>query len=81
VVHPDVLELEDHVQLAPGRVGVEHRLLDRHARHLADGQQPVPAGQHLAVHLLQELVDPRPAQEVRRAVPVRRAGCRRAVRQ
>src|SRR3712207_7835878 len=32
----DVLELEDHVHLATGGVGVEFRLLDRDAGHLAD---------------------------------------------
>ena len=40
---------------------------------------PVPAGEHLAVHLVQELVDPRPADVGRRPVAERRAGQRRAV--
>jgi hypothetical protein len=39
LVDTDVLELEDHVDLAARRVGEQHGLLDGHARHLADGQQ------------------------------------------
>jgi hypothetical protein len=62
----DMLELEDHVDLATPRVGVQPRLVDRHARHLADVQQPAAVRhEDLPVHLLQELVDPRPVEEVR----------------
>ncbi len=60
-----MLELEDHVELVPGRVGVELRLVDRDARHLADGQELLPpSGEDLAVHLLEELVDARPIRVV-----------------
>ena len=64
LVELDVLELEHHVELLPRRVGEQPRLLDGDARHLADGQQPVAAGEHLAMHLGQELVDPRPGDVV-----------------
>jgi hypothetical protein len=64
LVEVDVLELEDHVELVAGRVGEQPRLLERHARHLADVEQRVASEEHLAVHLLQELVDPRPADVV-----------------
>ena len=58
LVQRDVLELEDHVDLGPRRVGEQHRLLDGHAGHLADGDQHrVEPGEHLAVHLGEELVD------------------------
>ena len=70
VVDVDVLELEDHVDLAVRGVGVALGVLERHAGHLADGQQPVTAGEHLAMHLLQELVDPRQC----RTRPVLQAG-------
>jgi hypothetical protein len=68
-----VLELEDHVDLGAGRVGVEPRLLDRRRRSLADVEQARrSAGEHLAVHLLHELVDARPVDHVRRGVAVLR---------
>ena len=61
-----MLELEDHVELAAVRVGVEPRLLDGGAGHLPDVEQSRrPAGEDLAVHLLQELVDPRAVEDVR----------------
>ena len=47
-----VLELKDHVQLVPGRIGVEPRLFGRHPRHLADGDElAVAAAEDLAGHL------------------------------
>jgi hypothetical protein len=64
-----VLELEDHVDLGARGIGEEHAVLDRDARHLADGQQlALAAVEDLAVHLLQELVDARPGHEVGAAV-------------
>src|SRR5688572_4599246 len=63
VVDLDVLELEDHVELAAGGVSVELGLFDRHAGHLADGDQALTSGEDFAVHLLQELVDARPVDE------------------
>ena len=60
LVEPDVLELEDHVELASRRVGEQLRVLERDVGHLADRQRLLLAPvEHLAVHLLQELVDPR----------------------
>jgi hypothetical protein len=51
-----VLELENHVQLAARRVGVEHRLLHGAAGRLTDVEQPGrTTGEDLAVHLLEEL--------------------------
>ena len=73
LVEPHVLELEDHVDLAAGRVGEQPRVVDRHTRHLPDGQvRAVAAGEHLTVHLLQELVDPRSGRVVLEAVGVQR---------
>ena len=55
-----MLELEDHVELAPLRVGEQLRVLERDVGHLADGQHLLIAPlEHLAVHLLHELVDAR----------------------
>jgi hypothetical protein len=69
LVELHVLELEHHVDLAARRVGEQHGLVDGHARHLAHGQQlPGAAGEHLTVHLGEELVDARSADVVRRAV-------------
>ena len=56
------------------RVGEELRLLDRHARHLAHGQQAGATGEDLAMHLLQELVEPRAMRVQRERVAVRQAG-------
>src|SRR5918993_435384 len=47
VVDLDVLELEDHVELAAARIGVESGLLDRHAGHLAYGDQALAPGEDL----------------------------------
>ncbi len=77
-----MVELEHHVELPARRVGEHARLLERDGRHLADGQQlRVAPGEHLAVHLLQELVDPRAAACVRAAIAVERARVHLAVRQ
>src|SRR5215211_9410857 len=73
VVDLDVLELEYHIQLASGGVGVELGLFDRYAWHLADGDQAFTSGEDFAVHLLEELVDARPVDEVRHAVAVEAA--------
>src|SRR5215218_350617 len=70
VVDLDVLELEYHIQLASGGVGVELGLFDRHAGHLADGDQALTSCEDFAVHLLEELVNARPVDEVRHAVAV-----------
>ena len=52
-----VLELEDHVQLAAGRIGVEPRLFGCHPRHLADRDElAVAAAEDLAGHLGEVLV-------------------------
>jgi hypothetical protein len=67
-----VLELEDHVHLGPRRIGEQAGLLHGDAGHLADGQEgAVPPGEDLAVHLLQELVDPGTAEEGRGPVAER----------
>ncbi len=80
VVEAHVLELEHHVHLGAGRVGEQDGVLDRDAGHLADGEErSVTRGEHLAVHLRQELVDPRAAQIGRRAVAQGGAGQRGAV--
>ena len=63
----------------PGRVGVAHGVVHARAGRLAHRHQVV-AAQHLAVHLLQELVDARPVHEVRIAGGQRRAGNRLAFR-
>ena len=82
VVEPDVLELEHHVDLPALRVGEEPRFPHRHPGHLPDGQEPVLAAlEHLAVHLLEELVDARAAEVVRAAVAVEPAVSQVAVRQ
>ena len=77
VVEAHVLELEDHVDLAAGGVGEVAGLGDRDAGHLADRQRGLLApGEHLPVHLLQELVDARPADVRREAVAVRPVAAR-----
>src|SRR3712207_7076179 len=49
-------------------VGEHAGLFDRHSGHLSDGEErSVTPGEDLAVHLLEELVDPRAAEEVRRS--------------
>ena len=77
VIDADVLELEDHVDLAARRVRVANRLVDRDTGHLADPDQlvagPGDRAGHLAAHLVQEFVDARPVDEVRHAVAVDRA--------
>src|SRR5919112_6395547 len=73
VVDLDVLELEEHVELAAGGVGVELGLFDRHAGHLADSDQAFATGEDFAVHLLEELVDAGPVDEERHAVAVEAA--------
>jgi len=53
-VQRHVLELEDHVQFEPGRIGEPYPVLDGDAGHLAHGEDVrVTAGEDLAVHLLQ----------------------------
>lgn len=78
VVEPDVLEGEDHVELAPGRVGVEPRLLHGGPRHLPDRHERQLGGRAIGpyglVHLAEELVSPGPVHEVRGAVTERTAG-------
>ena len=81
LVQAHVLELEDHVHLAPRRVGEQPGVLHRHAGHLAHRQQPVPAGEHLPVHLLQVIVQPRAVDEGLRPVRVRLTAGDAAVRQ
>ena len=57
----DVLELEDHVKLASGGVGVEGGLASRGSGHLANGDDVAgPGCEDLLVHLVEELVDARP---------------------
>ena len=69
VVDVHVLEGEHHVDLAPLGIGVELRLRDRGPGHLADGEDRAVAALHdLAVHLGEELVDPRAVHDVRRPV-------------
>ena len=59
-----VLELEDHVQLAAGRIGVEPRLFGCHRRHLADRHElAVAAGEDLAGHLGEVVVHVRSVGE------------------
>jgi hypothetical protein len=71
VVELDVLELEDHVHLAPRRIGEQPRLLDGHAGHLTDRQVgPGPGVEDLPPHLGEELVDARPADVVPPAAAV-----------
>ena len=54
----DVLELEDHVELTSGGVGVESGLGARGPGHLSDGQDVAgPRCEDLLVHLVQELMD------------------------
>ena len=63
VVEVDVLELEDHVHLAAGRVSEKNGLVDGYPRHLSHGQRHLRAlGEYLLMHLLQELVDTRVPQ-------------------
>src|SRR5215218_9421376 len=81
VVDLDVLELEDHVELMAARIGVESGLFDSYAWHLADGDQAFTSGEDFAVHLLEELVDARPVDEVRHAVAVEAAVAHVAVGQ
>src|SRR5215218_5601205 len=57
VVDLDMLELEDHVELAAGRVGIELGLFDCDTGHFADSDQTFTSGEDFAMHLLQELVD------------------------
>ena len=73
MVDLNVLELEDHIELAADGVGVELGLFDCHAGHLADSDQAFPSGEDCAVHLLQKLEDAGPVDEVRRAVAVEAA--------
>jgi hypothetical protein len=75
LVDADVLELEDHVDLGPAGIGEEPGLLDRDAGHLTDREEQARAtGEDLLVHLVQELVDPRPADEILGPVTERAAG-------
>jgi hypothetical protein len=77
-----VLELEHHVDLATLRVGEQPRLVHRRSRHLADGEEgTLPPGEHLAVHLGEELVDAGPGHHVDGAVAQRAVTEHRAVRQ
>ena len=56
-----MLELEDHVELASGGVGVEGGLASRGSGHLANGDDVAgPGCEDLLVHLVEELVDARP---------------------
>ena len=58
-------------RLGPGRIGVKLRLLDRHAGHLAHGdQRRLTAGEDRPVHLLEELVDARAVEGLRDKVVV-----------
>jgi hypothetical protein len=76
LVQLDVVELEDHVKLPAGRVGEQARLLHRRPWRLADGEQRVlPSGEHLAVHLLKELVQPRAVGVQRLRVGMQGEGC------
>src|ERR671912_2887436 len=68
MVDLDVLELEDHVELAADGVSVELGLFDRHTGHLADGDQAFASGEDFAVHLLEELVYAASVDEVRHGV-------------
>ena len=82
LVDLDVLELEHHVDLAARGIGEQPRVLQGHAGHLSHRQQlGVAAREHLAVHLLQELVDARPARVVARRVAVRSVGERGVLRE
>ena len=64
LVDGHVLELKDHVQLAPGRIGVEPRLFGCDARHFADCDElAVTAGEDFAGHLGEVLVHVRPVDE------------------
>src|SRR5215217_5749988 len=73
MVDLDVLELEDHVELVAGRIGVEPCLFDRHAGHLADSYEAFASGEDFAMHLLEELVDAGSVDEVRHGVAVEAA--------
>ena len=75
LIEPDVLELEDHVELAAFRCRELDRLRDGDQGHLADGEHVAgPAVEHLAVHLPQVLVVAGADAEVLVARPVRRPG-------
>ncbi|CAB4599913.1 unannotated protein [freshwater metagenome] len=78
-VEVHVLEGEDHVQFATRRIRVVLGLFHRHAGHLADGDETL-AGQHLTVHLLQELVHAGPVRHREVHVPIgERLGLRQQV--
>ena len=65
LVDGHVLELEHHVQLAPGRIGVEPRLFGCHPGHLADRDElAVAAAEDLAGHLGEVLVHVRSVGEL-----------------
>ncbi len=82
VVQSDVFEGEHHVHLGPRRIGEQPRLLDGRPGHLPDRQQPFGMpGEHLPVHLGEELVDPRAADVVRGPVAPPAAGGHLAVGQ
>ena len=55
-----MLELEDHVELGAGGIGVEGGLASRGSGHLPDGDDVAgPGREDLLVHLAEELVDAR----------------------
>ena len=62
-VEVHVLELEQHAELAGLGMGQVDGVLGRRHRRLADGDD-VALRQHLALHLAQKFVQPRPLDEM-----------------
>ena len=70
VAELDMLEMDDHVQLGPPRVGAYPALLDGDPQCLSNSEELTRSiCEHLTVHFLQELVPAWAADKMRLAIP------------